>query len=434
MSVRRSVLHVDMNAFYCACHVAAQPHLYAGKPSAVAGSPETRHGVVVTASYEARALGVRATMTVAEALRVAPQLILIHPDFNLYRSYSRKVFDVVRTYTPAVEIFSIDECWADVSGSSQFGTPAEIGQKLQARLLSELGIPCSVGVSANKFLAKMASDFRKPMGLTELWPEHVPHLLWPLPIRQMFGIGDKSAQRLERLGIHTIGQVASADIHLLRRHFGRRGEEWSALAAGRDDSPVTAQVEQSKSIGHSMTLGRDLSDMEGLCTVLLNLSDQVGRRVRRHALVGRTVQLTVRYATRETITRSKTLPAPTDLTEVIYETAVQLLRTNWRKGNRIRLLGVTVSQLGSPQPNTASFDSGVQLQLFDDDPMPTSPEPKPKDLTKLKRLATATDALRDKFGEDIIIRGRMLTDPESGQIRDRKIRGTSLQKDWLHDN
>lgn len=435
MRARRAVLHVDMNAFYCACHAAAEPDLYAGRPTAVAGSPERRHGVVVTASYEARSLGVRATMTVAEALRAAPGLILIHPDFTLYRSYSRQVFDIVRTYTPEVEIFSIDECWADVTGSSQFGNPEEIGQALQARLLAELGIPCSVGVSSNKFLAKMASDFRKPMGLTVLWPEQVADILWPLPTRQMFGVGEKSAARLDRLGIHTIGQIAQADIRLLRRHFGRRGEIWSDLAAGRDDSPVSAAVEQSKSIGHSITLGRDINTLENLCTVLLNLSDQVGRRVRRHALVGRTVQLTIRYGTRETITRAKTLQSSTDLTEVIYDTAVSLLKAHWRRGTNVRLLGVTVSQLQNPLAEPTSAESGVQLPLFADEQLPKSEsaERQLKDLAKLKRLAVATDALRDKFGEDILIRGRMLTDPESGQIRNRKIRGTSLQRDWLND-
>ncbi|MCL6453302.1 MAG: DNA polymerase IV [Alicyclobacillus sp.] len=433
----RAVLHVDMNAFYCACHAAAEPSRYAGRPTAVAGSPETRHGVVVTASYEARALGVRATMTVAEALRVAPQLTLIHPDFDLYRRISRQVFDVVLSYTPQVEIFSIDECWADVSGSGQFGQPRAIAEEIQQRLLQELGIPCSIGVSANKFLAKMASDLRKPLCVTELWPDEIEERLWPLPIEQMFGVGDKSAARLRRLSIRTIGQLAHADPALLRRHFGVRGERWRALAAGLDDSPVVAHPAAPKSIGHSITLSRDVADLAALETVLLNLSDQVGRRLRRRGLAGRTVQLTIRYASRRTVTRARTLAERTELTEDIYATARALLQEHLRPGAAVRLLGVAIGQLGEPGPS-----DGVQLSLFDTleasafqpgGAVPPSGA-RPVQVEKLRRLTDATDRLRDKFGEDIVIRGRMLTDPESGQVRNRRIRGTSLQKDWLQSS
>lgn len=432
----RAVLHIDMNAFYCACHAAHEPAKYKGRATAVAGSPETRHGILVTASYEARRLGIRATMTVHEALRIKPNLILIQPDFTLYRSFSRQVFEIVRSFTPQVEVFSIDECWADVTGSGQFGTPMEIARKLQERILNELGLPCSIGVSENKFLAKMASDMKKPLGLTELLRDDLQNKLWPLPLRQMFGVGDKSAMRLENLHIRTIGELAAADVGMLTRYFGRRGTDWSALANGIDHSPVSAEPEPTKSVGHSITTGRDLNDFESLCTVLLNLSDQVGRRVRRHALQGKTVQITIRYANRETITRAKTLEDPTNLTEVIYKTSVELLRTHWRQGDKVRLLGVTISQLQEPGRETTKDMSGVQMSLFGDEVLPrvdNSPT-KGMDLQKLKRLSNVTDALRDKYGEDIVIRGRMMTDPESGQIRNRRTRGTSLQKDNIESD
>ncbi|QSO46788.1 DNA polymerase IV [Alicyclobacillus mengziensis] len=454
MDRERAVLHVDMNAFYCSCHAAAEPNRYSNRPTAVAGSPETRHGVVVTASYEARKLGVRATMTVAEALRAAPNLILIHPDFSLYREFSRKVFDIVRSFTPIVEVFSIDECFADVTLSWRMGTPEELAAELQARIANELSLPCSVGVSNNKFLAKMASDFKKPRGITVLKTEDIEEKLWPLSIGEMFGIGARSAERLNRLGIHTIGDLAVADESQLRRYFGVRGPELRSLANGIDDAPVQEVSEPSKSIGHSITLARDLCDFDELCTVLMNLADQVGRRVRRHHLVGRTVQITLRFATRKTITRSRTLNLATDLSEVLYETATTLLRENWTPGTPVRLLGVTLGQLSDPTDaiDAVEEDKGVQLSLFGDEnggfaaesfahsrPSVSAQSPasrdrttaSPVDIDRLKRLAKVTDALRDKYGEDIVVRGRMLQDPESGQIRNRKIRGTSLQKDEL---
>jgi DNA polymerase-4 len=424
---QRHILHIDMNAFYCSCHAAAEPHKYRGRPTAVAGSPETRHGVVVTASYEARKYGVRATMTVAEALRQYPSLILIHPDFDLYRTYSRKVFALIREYTPQVQIFSIDECWADVTGSRQFGTPRDIAEQIQHRLRTELGLPCSIGIAPNKFLAKMASDFEKPMGITELWHDQLPKLLWPLPVEQMFGVGRKTAERLHRLGIRTISDLAHANPESLQRYFGKRAFDMVQRANGIDHSEVNPVPEPLKSIGHSITMAEDVVSVDELCTVLLNLSDQVGRRVRKHGLVGRTVQITIRYANRETITRAKTLPAATCVTERIYETARELLLKHRRANRPVRLLGVSLGQLTEPEADAAK---PVQLQLFSDEP---AADPLLKREHRLKKLNEVTDVLRNKYGEDIVVRGRILTGHESSQIRNHKIRGTSLQKDNLHD-
>lgn len=424
----RHVLHVDMNAFYCSCHAAAEPGKYAGRPTAVAGNPETRHGVLVTASYEARKLGVKATMTVAEALRICPNLILIQPDFGLYRSDSRRVFDIVRQYTPLVEIFSIDECWADVTGSHQFGTPLEMADQIQLRIHEELGLPCSIGVGPNKFLAKMASDFRKPMGITALWSENIPDKLWSLQLGQMFGVGSSTRERMNRLGLHTIGDLACAEPDKLARWFGKRGLELFQLANGIDNAPVTSEPDALKSIGHSITLSKDTSNLEELATVLMNLSDQVGRRVRHHLLVGRTVQVTIRYANRETITRSRTLDEPTQLTEDIYATANALLLAHKRRDATVRLLGVSLAQLQHPQDQQRL---PVQLSLFEDGPLhpPLSRDTVEKE--RLKKLTQVTDALRDKYGEDIVVRGRMMQPHESRQIRNRNMRGTSLQKDNL---
>ncbi|MDQ0191495.1 DNA polymerase IV [Alicyclobacillus cycloheptanicus] len=442
-TLNRSILHIDMNAFYCSCHAAEEPELYKNRPTAVAGSPQTRHGVVVTASYEARQRGVRATMTVQEALRVCPDLIVIHPDFDLYRKYAKRVFALVRCYTPQVEIVSIDECFADVTGSRQFGTAQEIAQTLQQRILEELGLPCSIGIAPNLFLAKMASDFRKPMGLTVITLDDVPALLWPLPVQSMFGAGAKTAQRLERLGIRTIGDLARARPEPLLRSLGKRGLELRAWANGLDDRPVQAEPDAQKSIGHSITLSKDADQPNELAMVLMNLSDQVGRRVRRHGLAGRTVQLTIRYANRETIIRSRTLPVPTQLTEEIYREALALMTEHRRTDRKVRLLGVTLQNLQSAEADGVSSVAGnedapgtqVLLPLFADVAVPAAdPEPRLTDdrRDRLRKLTEVTDRLRDRYGEDIVVRGRMLQPHESSQIRNRRVRGTSLQKDSFH--
>lgn len=439
----RQILHIDMNAFYCSCHASVEPTKYLNKATAVAGNPETRHGILVTASYEARRRGVRATMTVLEAKRICPELILIAPDFHLYRQFSARVFDLVQQYTPDLEVFSIDECWADVTGSRYFGSAREIAQIIQKRILEELGLPCSIGIGPNKFLAKMASDFKKPLGITEIQLKDVPEKLWPLPVGQMFGIGQSSAARLERLRIRTVGDLAHVDPSKLAGIFGKRAAAIHHRANGLDDSPVATEREQAKSIGHSITLAQDTSDLEELSTVLLNLSDQVGRRVRRHALSGKTIQLTIRYTSRKTITRSKTLSHPTDLTEDIYHTARALLIQHKLQEQGVRLLGVSLSQLTS-EDETKAVPAGEQLHLFTDlnllsgeDTKPAANEAKllvndSKKAGKMRKLATVTDQLRDKYGEDIVLRARMLHGHESNQLRDGKSRGTSLQKDNLH--
>lgn len=439
----RQILHIDMNAFYCSCHTAVDPAKYSGKPTAVAGNPETRHGILVTASYEARKRGVRATMTVPEALRICPELILIAPDFQLYRQFSTRVFSLVEQYTPQIEVFSIDECWADVTGSTYFGTSRVIAETIQKRILTELGLPSSIGIGPNKFLAKMASEFKKPLGITEIQTCHVAEKLWPLPVGQMFGIGTSSAQRLERIRVRTIGDLAGMDLAKLTGMFGKRAVDLKDRANGRDESPVVSEREQAKSIGHSITLAQDSSDFEELSTVLLNLSDQVGRRVRRHALVGKTVQLTVRYGNRKTITRSKTLPQRTDLTEDIYHTAQALLQQHTSPGQGIRLLGVSLSQLSGRDAPSAE-PAGQQLTLFDQFSEPLTEnlhaDARASDqlavvnadkARKMRKLANVTDLLRDKYGEDIVLRARMLRVHESNQLRDGKSRGTSLQKDNL---
>ncbi|GBF76119.1 DNA polymerase IV [Paenibacillus sp. 598K] len=408
----RVILHLDMNAFYCSVHEADEPERYRGKPSAVAGSVELRKGIIVTSSYAARARGVKTGMTVREGQRLCPELILIKPDFDLYRKYSRGFMSIARQYTPLVQPVSIDECYMDITGSKSYGTPLEIASLLQSRIASEWSLPCSIGVAPNKLLAKMASDMKKPGGLTVLRLRDVPQVLWHQPCDALFGIGRKTAEKLKRMNLHTIGQLAAADETWLVRQFGIMGSWLLQAAHGIDHSEVKETREQSKSVGHTTTLPKDVKTREQVYRVLLNLADQTARRMRRQRLMARAIQITIRTPDMKTITRSMTLAAPTSEADRIYKEACALYDKHWQEGRPIRLLGITLQQLESE--STAA----VQLDLFD-----YREEPRKVALTK------TMDALRDKFGEDAVLTAGMLSDDPSALIRNRRIRGTSLQLD-----
>ncbi|WP_276352714.1 DNA polymerase IV [Cohnella caldifontis] len=411
---RRYILHIDMNAFYCSVHAAEQPDMYKGKPTGVAGSVELRKGILVTSSYEARARGVRTGMTVRQAMALCPDLILIAPDFDLYRKYSRAFMRIAGNYTPMLEAVSIDECYLDVTGSGQFGTPLEIAETIRRRVREELSLPCSIGVAPNKLLAKMASDMRKPDAVTVLRRRDVPALLWGKPCQTLFGIGSKTADKLKRLNIRTIGELAAADEGMLTAKFGIYGAWMKRAAHGIDDSPVQPLSEAAKSIGHTTTLPADLTEREQYRRVLLNLADQTTRRLRRQGLMCSTVQIAIRDPAMRTITRAAGLTAPTDAADAVYKEACRLMDHHWREGDPVRLLGITLQGL-SPKKETA-----VQLDLFSYEESP-----------RREKLVQTMDRLRDKFGEAAVLTAGMLSDDPSALIRNKKIRGTSLEKDFL---
>ncbi|MWC28926.1 DNA polymerase IV [Paenibacillus sp. MMS18-CY102] len=408
----RVILHLDMNAFYCSVHEAEDPHQYAGQPTAVAGSVELRKGIIVTCSYAARSKGVRTGMTVKQAMRLCPELMLIRPDFELYRQYSRGFMTIANQYTPLVEATSIDECYLDITGSKQFGSPLDIAQEIQRRIRTEWSLPCSIGVAPNKLLAKMASDMHKPNGLTILRIRDVPSLLWDKPCDTLFGIGRKTAEKLRKLNIMTIGQLAATEETLLVRQFGVYGHWMKAAAHGLDDSPVKEGRERNKSIGHTTTLPADLTKREDAHRVLLNLADQTGRRLRRQQMMAKVVQVTIRRPDMSTIQRSATLDVPTETADIFYREACRLFDANWMEPEPVRLLGVTLQQL------SRKVDTAVQLDLFNYEEQP-----------RKEALTRAMDALRDKFGESAVLTAGMLGDDPSALIRNKRIRGTSLQTD-----
>ncbi|MUT68127.1 DNA polymerase IV [Paenibacillus sp. NEAU-GSW1] len=403
-----------MNAFYCSVHEAESPELYKGKSTAVAGSVELRKGIVVTCSYTARAKGVKTGMTVKQATRLCPDLMLIQPDFHLYRKYSRGFMAIARSYTPLVEAVSIDECYLDITGSKLFGSPLEIAGAIQERIRKEWRIPCSIGIAPNKLLAKMASDMKKPNGMTVLRLRDVPGILWEKPCEVLFGIGRKTAEKLGRLHIHTIGQLAAADELFLTKQFGVMGSWMKAAAHGIDHSEVVPERGSNKSIGHTTTLPQDVTEKADAHRIMLNLADQTGRRLRRQHLMASTVQITIRRPDMTTITRSCTLRSPSNSSDDFYREACRLFDEHWPSNDPVRLLGVTLQNL-TPQSETA-----VQLDLFDYEQQP-----------RKEALTKAMDMLRDKFGEDAVLTAGMLGDDPSTLIRNKKIRGTSLQRDEL---
>ncbi|HEY8529006.1 MAG TPA: DNA polymerase IV [Paenibacillaceae bacterium] len=398
---RRVILHIDMNAFYCSVHAAVEPEKYRGKPTAVAGDAERRRGVVVTSSYEARARGVRTGMTVREALKACPELILIRPDFRLYQAYSRAFLRIASDYTPLVEAVSIDECYLDITGSGQFGTPVEIAREIRRRIRDELSLPCSIGIAPNKLLAKMASDMRKPDAITILRRRDVPRLLWDKPCDTLHGVGPKTAEKLRRLNIRTIGELAAADERLLVARFGVYGSWMKRAAHGLDDSPVRPQREAAKSVGHSTTLPRDLTTAREWRRVLLQLADQTTRRLRRQGMLCKTVQVAIRDPSMRTITRAETLEQPTDAAGDVYRAACRIMERHWAEGKPVRLLGVTLQGL-SPRNDTP-----VQLDLF-----------RYREMFRREKLSEVMDRLRDKYGEKALFSAGLLesggADPENG--------------------
>ncbi|WP_106766305.1 DNA polymerase IV [Paenibacillus faecalis] len=412
----RVILHVDMNAFYCSVHEAEEPERYRGKPTAVAGSAELRKGVIVTCSYAARRKGIRTGMNVRQALKIYSDLILIQPDFHLYRKYSNAFMNIAYAYTPLLEATSIDECYLDITGSKQFGTPTQIAEEIQTRIREELSLPCSIGIAPNKLLAKMASDMKKPNGISVLRIRDVPKLLWNRPCAELFGIGSKTADKLKKLNIVTIGQLAAADEEMLTEAFGVMGKWMKQAANGLDHSPVNAEREPSKSIGHATTLPADITSREDVKRVLLNLSDQVARRLRKQKLLAGGIQITLRTPDMKTTTRSRQLVTPTENTEDIYREACLLYDKHWVEERPLRLLGVTLQQLVSRE------ESAIQLDLFDYEKQP-----------KKESLTRVMDELRNKFGESAVLTAGMLGDDPSALIRNHKVRGTSLQMDFIRN-
>jgi len=378
------ILHVDMDAFYAAVEERERPELR-GRPVIVAGSPEGR-GVVSAANYVVRRFGVHSAMPTSTALKLCPQAVVIPPRHSFYSQVSGQIREIFNRYTPLVEPLSLDEAFLDVTGSEMlFGPSVEIGRKIKLQIRDELNLVASVGVAPNKFIAKIASDVGKPDGFVVVLPAEVQAFLDPLPVGRLWGVGKVTGQMFERLNIRTIADVRGISETELRHLLGEWGAHLHQLARGLDERAVVPDRE-AKSISHETTFAADLGDPEILRAWLRELTEHVGWRLRRHGLRGRTVDLKVRYADFKTITRARTLDAATDVTDVIWRAAADLLQTKVAlNGRRVRLIGVGVSSLDVGGP--------VQKSLFD--------EP---DRARHSDLDRISDQIREKFGTEALHR------------------------------
>ena len=337
------ILHVDIDAFYASVEVLKDPSL-AGKP-VVVGGPGAR-GVVASASYEARTYGVRSAMPAVRARRLCPDIIFLPSDFEAYRAHSNRFREILRSYSPLVEPISLDEAFLDVSGATMlFGSPAEIAAKIRADVVREVGVTCSVGVAPTKFIAKLASDECKPDGLLRVPADGVQEFLEPLPVRRLWGVGEKTGETLGRLGIRTIGELGRTPLQILERLLGEgTARHLSELANGVDDRDVIP-YEPPKSVSHEETFEHDLDADEDILRELLDLSGRVASRLREDGYRARTLVLKARLANFQTITRSRTLSDATDIGADVYGTVAELYRALPGQRRRIRLLGVQATGL-----------------------------------------------------------------------------------------
>lgn len=395
--LRCPILLADMNSFYASVHQAMDPGLK-GKPVIVGGDPAKRHGIVLAASYEAKACGVKTGMAVWEARELCPGGIFLKPRHSYYVNFSARIVRIMKDFSPLVEPFSIDEAFMDVSGCSRlFGSSLDIARKLKSRIKREVGVLCSVGVGPNKLLAKMAAGMQKPDGLTLLDFPDVPAKMWPLPVRELFGVGSRLEKRLRELNIRTIGELARYPLPVLQQRFGLVGHVLHLSANGIDYSPVDPRsLERVKSIGHQITLPRDYRGYREIEVVILELCEIVCRRVRLGGYAGRTVNLTLKDVEFLWLSRARTMACPTASTNDVYRVAVDLLHRHWPSWKPVRMVGVSLAGLVR---NTVE-----QIDLFGE-------------AEKARRLHAACDRIKDRFGEQSILRAVSLT-PE-GVLRDR---------------
>ncbi len=382
MARQRSIIHLDMDAFYPAVEALDKPELK-GKPVIVGGNRE--RGVVSSASYEARRFGVHSAQPIATAIRLCPEGIFMPVRMSRYKEVSRQVFAIFHSFTPLVEPLSIDEAFLDLTGAERLmGQTEVIAKKIKETVRKKTGLTVSAGVAPSKFTAKIASDIDKPDGLTVVPPDRVREFLDPLPVKKMWGVGKTTQQALARLNVETFKDLRQIPVEILEKNFGQHGAAMHLLSMGIDERDVEPEREV-KSIGHEQTFMKDILNPDQAKKEILSLSNTIALRMRREEIRGSTVSLKVKYSDFTQITRAVTLPEPTDDSMEIYSTSCGLLKKTAVGKRPVRLLGISLSRLSSPEGEK-------QLFLFDRD----------KGYRKRKDLNTALDSICDKFGEKSI--------------------------------
>lgn len=390
----RTILHCDMDSFYASVELLGYPELK-DVPVAVCGNPENRHGIILAKNIHAKKYGIKTAETVWQAKKKCPKLHLLPPHHRKYRQYSRKINEIYQRFTDMVEPFSIDESWLDVSASLRlFGTGRQIADQLRDIIRKELKLTLSVGVSYNKIFAKMGSDYNKPDGTTVISRDNYKALLWPMNVRKMFFVGKATADKLNKTGIQTIGDLARTDRSLLQALLGKQGSLLHEYANGFDDSPVCRYMEREKikSVGNGTTFRRNLQGLDDIKVAVTALSDTVASRLRKCQMKCSGVKVDIKDPDFKVISRQKQLDIPTNLFEEIFRQAIEIIRASWPIENPIRMLTITAI-------NLCDEKEAQQLSIFDIGS---------NSREKGEKMERTIDSIRTKFGDNAITFGRIL--------------------------
>lgn len=393
---RRIVFHIDVNSAFLSWEAVYRIYHLGGRldlrtiPSAVGGDIEKRHGIILAKSIPAKKYAIQTGEPVVDALRKCPELVLVPPNYELYEKSSKAFIEILKKYSDKVEQYSIDEAFMDMTGTETlFGSSVIAANAIKDEICQTLGFTVNVGVSSNKLLAKMASDFQKPNRVHTLFPEEIETKLWPLPVRDLFFVGSASERKLKALGICTIGELAMADVKVLRTVLKKHGEVIWNFANGRDTSLVEAEPADNKGYGNSTTISFDVVDAQTAKMVLLSLAETIGKRLRKDAVQVEVVAISIRFYDLTYVTHQCVLKSATDITKELYETACRLFDELW-DGTPIRHLGVHTGRVSAK-------GSGRQLSLFDN-----------VDYERQEKLEQAVDSIRERFGMDAILRASFL--------------------------
>lgn len=399
----RVVFHVDANSAFLSWTAAYRVKVLGDTvdlrdiPSVIAGDKASRHSIILARSTPAKKLGIQTGEPLFQAMEKCPNLVVAPPDYSLYVESSRHFVEMLRQFSPQVEQYSIDEAWVDMSGTERiFGTPRLAAERMRQRIWEELGFTVNIGISTNKLLAKMAGDFEKPNKVHTLFPEEMEAKMWPLPVRDLFLVGPATEAKLKKMGIYTIGDLAVAEMSLLRKKLGKHGETIWHFANGRNADAVTPEPAENKGYGNSTTTAKDVVTRDGAYQVLLSLCETVAARMRKDNKCGRCVSVHLRTNEFHHCTRQTLLHGATNITSELFQNACRVFDEAWDGVTPLRQLGVQVTRLTN--------EPYQQYDLFSD--------MTPVQYERKLRLDEAVDALRDKFGEDIIRRAKFAQDKE----------------------
>ena len=395
MEQQRVIFHIDVNSAFLSWESVYRMKILGETldlrtiPAAIGGDEKQRRGIILAKSIPAKKFGVCTGESIMEARRKCPQLHLVPSNYELYKKNSKAFMSILREYSPDVEQYSIDEAFIDMTGmQALFGEPIKAAHTIKDRIREELGFTVNVGISRNKYLAKMASDFEKPDKVHTLFPEEIPEKMWPLPVGDLLFVGKSTVKKLESMGIYTIGELAKTDRQILKKTLKKQGESIWNFANGMDFSLVQSEPEMNKGYGNSTTISFDVTDADAARTVLLALSESVGARLRRDQVKIQVVSVTIKDNQLKKMSHQKVLTSATDITNEIYQAACELFEGLW-DGRPIRLLGIQTSHTREEEAR--------QLSLFDDN-----------SYEKWEQMDQAVDAIRERYGRDAVKRASFL--------------------------